>query len=720
MLLSRTKKAASSFLTANRQYSLISTAHFNSVPSYLQKSVQLDRLKYPHDPRYKDVELRRLLSTTSSDNQNEKHLSRTDIRKMRVAELREELKKRGLPIDGLRKDLVDKMLESLDNSKESQRVSRIPKPSSSKSLSNDNLYVLRFYGDSKHMTVSASCGLVLYDSETSKIKWEGRMYLRHGESAQEAEYVGLKYSLPLLYNLGLRKLIIQGNIKSTVVNHLQGNYQVKTKNMQRLFEYVNGFINKELDYCEVWGIQVDQNKKAKSLAKKAMDTRSSDGFKTDKDQNKEEHDTDQNESKSTQERNKAAQDTNKEEAGIDINESVSREDRNRTYTSSKELSEDEVSKLNKDEEENKCNERMKYRSAKINQENNDKLILPTLSSDKVYVLRFDGGSRGNPGTAGAGMVIFDSESQLEVWSAYKYLGQVTNNIAEYNGLHEGLKLAKVMGVKHLIAEGDSQLIIKQVNGEYKVNKQHLKQLYQNSLSLSKQFRSFRLSYIPRAENFRADQLANVAMDKQSSFGIVESNENFNQEEEASAIDQKIHWGENKIKPQENFESKGSVKMDGMIELPHPTLSNIQIQARSDTIYNLKICISKNPEDHTHGAGIGLYDNETGGEIWSGRYFMSEDVSSNIATYIAVIIGLRCASSFGAKRIHVEAKSDLIINQMKGKFKVKSEKLIPYHRLAKETSLEFASFDIMQLKDDSAENILRCESKKAIKHRRSEL
>lgn len=150
--------------------------------------------------------------------------------------------------------------------------------------------------------------------------------------------------------------------------------------------------------------------------------------------------------------------------------------------------------------------------------------LPTnftsLSPDKTYVLRFDGGSRGNPGIAGAGMVLYNGEDGTEVWSGYHYLGdKYTNNEAEYRGLITGLQCARTLGVQNIVVQGDSQLILRQIVGEYKVKSVTLKAYYDEAVSLIPAFKSFQTSHIERARNARADELANLAMDFQSSVGF---------------------------------------------------------------------------------------------------------------------------------------------------------------------------------------------------------
>jgi ribonuclease HI len=137
-----------------------------------------------------------------------------------------------------------------------------------------------------------------------------------------------------------------------------------------------------------------------------------------------------------------------------------------------------------------------------------------------WVLRFDGGSRGNPGEAGCGAVIYaNSKSTLkEVWCGYFYMGNsLTNNQAEYGGLIEGLKQCVTMKLKSLEIQGDSQLIIRQVQGVYQCRNEKLKPLYQKVHKLLAKFSSISFMHVRRAENARADALANTAMDKESSF-----------------------------------------------------------------------------------------------------------------------------------------------------------------------------------------------------------
>ncbi len=123
-----------------------------------------------------------------------------------------------------------------------------------------------------------------------------------------------------------------------------------------------------------------------------------------------------------------------------------------------------------------------------------------------YVLFFDGCSKGNPGFAGAGAVIYKDDE--EIWSKSEYLGKQTNNYAEYYGLIMGLKWAVDNGIKQLSVNGDSMLVIKQMCGVYSVKSPNLLELYKEAVELKSQFETIEFQHIYRNENERADELAN--------------------------------------------------------------------------------------------------------------------------------------------------------------------------------------------------------------------
>ncbi len=135
-----------------------------------------------------------------------------------------------------------------------------------------------------------------------------------------------------------------------------------------------------------------------------------------------------------------------------------------------------------------------------------------------YILNTDGGSRGNPGVAGAGAVITD-ETGKTLAEANKPLGTMPNNEAEYHGLLLGLDLAKkTLGkekLKNLELEVrmDSELAIKQLTGEYQVKEERLQKLFMQIWNMRVEtFKHLTFKHIPREQNSRADELANLAMD----------------------------------------------------------------------------------------------------------------------------------------------------------------------------------------------------------------
>ena len=155
------------------------------------------------------------------------------------------------------------------------------------------------------------------------------------------------------------------------------------------------------------------------------------------------------------------------------------------------------------------------------QEADDPAQSAAIDPSRVYLLRFDGGSRGNPGVAAAGMVIYDDEGQ-EIWSGWKFHEEAaTNNFAEYLGLLCGMRCIESFGIRRLIVEGDSQLIVRQLNGEYRCKEETLKKFYYAITEMAERLDYFEIRHIPRAENKRADWLANHAMDLQDSHGFDE-------------------------------------------------------------------------------------------------------------------------------------------------------------------------------------------------------
>lgn len=128
---------------------------------------------------------------------------------------------------------------------------------------------------------------------------------------------------------------------------------------------------------------------------------------------------------------------------------------------------------------------------------------------KIYT---DGGARGNPGPAGAGYVIYDESGEV-IFRGKRFLGINTNNFAEYMAIVLGLEKALELGANEVDAFLDSELVVKQVNREYKVKNPELGKLFVKVFNLSNQFSRVSFSHVRREQNNVADGLANEAMDE---------------------------------------------------------------------------------------------------------------------------------------------------------------------------------------------------------------
>ncbi|HDJ28369.1 MAG TPA: ribonuclease HI family protein [Proteobacteria bacterium] len=138
--------------------------------------------------------------------------------------------------------------------------------------------------------------------------------------------------------------------------------------------------------------------------------------------------------------------------------------------------------------------------------------MPASGVGKKVILYTDGASRGNPGLAGAGFLVLDEKETL-LDEGKTFLGERTNNEAEYDALIAGLKLARRLGCMEVEVRADSQLMIRQLTGQYRVKNKRLIPLVLEVKKLASAFARVDYHHIPRAENSRADELANQAIDE---------------------------------------------------------------------------------------------------------------------------------------------------------------------------------------------------------------
>ena len=129
----------------------------------------------------------------------------------------------------------------------------------------------------------------------------------------------------------------------------------------------------------------------------------------------------------------------------------------------------------------------------------------------LFIINTDGGARGNPGPAGIGVVICDGDNQV-IAKHKAYIGEATNNVAEYKALILALEQAVRLGSTDIIINMDSELVVRQMQGKYKIKEPQLKLLAAEVFKLSNGFAKISFIHVPREKNKQADKLVNEAID----------------------------------------------------------------------------------------------------------------------------------------------------------------------------------------------------------------
>ena len=129
----------------------------------------------------------------------------------------------------------------------------------------------------------------------------------------------------------------------------------------------------------------------------------------------------------------------------------------------------------------------------------------------MIVAYIDGGARGNPGPAGYGVRVEDERGAM-LHELHGFIGRSTNNVAEYHGLIAALRYAQQHGHRIVRIRSDSELLVKQMRGEYRVRHAGLRPLHQQARALADNLERVAYEHVPREENTHADRLANTAMD----------------------------------------------------------------------------------------------------------------------------------------------------------------------------------------------------------------
>lgn len=128
-------------------------------------------------------------------------------------------------------------------------------------------------------------------------------------------------------------------------------------------------------------------------------------------------------------------------------------------------------------------------------------------TNKKYVLQFDGSTLGNPGDSAIGVVCY--EGKKEIFAISKFIGKKTNNEAEYLACIEGIQKCVELGLENISIQGDSMLVVNQIRGDWRCKKSHLRDLCIQANELLDQIKKWKIQWIPREENSRADELSNL-------------------------------------------------------------------------------------------------------------------------------------------------------------------------------------------------------------------
>lgn len=186
----------------------------------------------------------------------------------------------------------------------------------------------------------------------------------------------------------------------------------------------------------------------------------------------------------------------------------------------------------------------------------------------------DGASRGNPGEAGVGVIIYNNDGE-ELYEISEYIGQATNNIAEYTALLRGLDGALLFGTEKVNVFADSELMVKQMNGQYKVKNENLIPLYNEAKKKLKQFAQYTFNHVPREKNKRADKLANDGIDskRKQAQNLLVSKEEIKINFDRVQVNEKV-VRQNLAVGQESMVVKVTLDKDGVV--PEHSHNNEQV------------------------------------------------------------------------------------------------------------------------------------------------
>jgi ribonuclease HI len=327
-------------------------------------------------------------------------------------------------------------------------------------------YALQAKGVTTPQSKGSGIGLVLYDPISKVELWSSRMYVYGHRNSLEAEYtaviMGMDYASEVL---GAKRLLVESSFHA-IVHQITGKYTTKTPSLRWLLHEIQR-VQRKLDDCAFYHIKSFADMiKAENLAYRALATRKSSNVV--------------------------------ETEGWQIHQRDPVSDR--------------------------------FILPRLHSNHNPPVFPPDppaaqsveIDPSQQYLLQFDGGARSDFGIAGAGMVIYNQKESCrqEIWSGWYFHDEdVSNNTCEYVALLFGLKCALSMDIRKIVVEGDSLLVVRQMNGDYWTREESLMVLRDKAREAANAFEECEIRHIPRARNRRADWLAGHAMDKGESYGF---------------------------------------------------------------------------------------------------------------------------------------------------------------------------------------------------------
>jgi ribonuclease HI len=367
------------------------------------------------------------------------------------------------------------------------------KTSSSTLLNPQHTYILQSKGYSKLNADGTGIGIVLKYQDS--IQLTARQYFPSDRALSLAEYSALIVGLQYAVQLGLQHLILETD-HIVLAKQLQGVFPMEKRIMKPLYWQVMHLIEERLQSFQVRIVpHVDE---ATELAKRALATNKSSLIPIKGDPMGDDF-TGQGKQRKPSLPPVLIQTSQPQQQPSEAN--------------------DEKEIMWQESDGSSHNDNPSKSNTNLTQDATTTTTI--IDPQRTYLLQFDGGARGNPaGKSGCGMVLFDDQGH-EVWCGWKYLKPMSNNMAEYHSILLGLLCAKSLGIQRIQAQGDSELVVKQLNGIYQVRDPKLKELWGPTRDVMQEFQTISVTHIAREYNKRADWLANHAMDTETSFGFEE-------------------------------------------------------------------------------------------------------------------------------------------------------------------------------------------------------